>query len=401
MSLRSFSAALLAASLFASPALAQSEAPKAVTHDYDWVFVYYMAYDNNLEACGRPIIDMLKEGITNDRTLITVHADWRNAEGMERYILTQGNEKKIALDEEGIAEEEVLASELAWVKDNYKAKKYGLIFLNHGGKLGEMSYDERPGEDRGQNWLYPPQVAKVLVDWRKSLPGEMELMFYQQCGKGTLENYYEMKDVANFVMGSQTVVGAPNYYYTKAVQDVCKNPDIDGAQLAKLFTNHETPNMFTTYTTYSADALQELPGKLNAALEPLLAKEELELFKVTRQFNPCFKFEPDELMFDGIAMLEELYKANGIDTAPVATFKEWVDTNLITSHRVSPLRERQAGSWCGFSIYLPTRPQAYTRYSNDYAIYSATKLGELQDKLLKAIATARAKRAAPKASTPK
>ena len=57
----------------------------------------------------------------------------------------------------------------------------------------------------------------VLAEGR-SQGAEVELLFLQQCGKGTLENYYSFKDAAKVVMGSQTNVGAPNSYYAASVR---------------------------------------------------------------------------------------------------------------------------------------------------------------------------------------
>lgn len=400
---RTLSLSLALVAGLAGTAVAQdADTTQVKTFDYDWVFHYYMAYDNNLEACGEPIIKMLNDGITNDKTVVIVSADFRNDKGMQRYVLTKGDKKMTQLTEEGSAEEEVLAAELKWVSDNYKAKKYGVVFLNHGGKLGEMSYDERPGKkDGGQNWLYPPDVGKVITKWRKTLDGENELMFYQQCGKGTLENYYAMKDTAKFVMGSQTVVGAPNYYYTKFIKDVCENPDVDGKQIAALITKHETPNMFTTYSTFDCEAIKALPAKLDAVLKPLLALEELKMPGMSKTFRPCFRFQPDELMFDAFAMLEGFYEANGVDTAPLDTFKAWSKESMMTGHRVSPQQENRAGTWCGYSIYFPVRQQALDRYKSTYSIYADTTLDDFAQKVINAIEAAKAKRAAPKASTPK
>ena len=70
-------------------------------------------------------------------------------------------------------------------------------------------------------------------------------------------------------------------------------------------------------------------------------------------------------------------------------FKDWVKESLITGHRVSPLREGQAGDWCGFSIYMPIRQQAYDRYKDTYPIYSQTKLGSLCQKLVDSITAMR------------
>src|SRR5690606_312611 len=111
---------------------------------YDWVFYFHMAYDNDLERCGPPILSMLQQGLTSERVAVVVTADTRDEEGMRRIVLTSAGARQERLDEEGSAEEEVLAAELAWVSANLPAKKYAVVFLDHGGALGQMSFDEHP-----------------------------------------------------------------------------------------------------------------------------------------------------------------------------------------------------------------------------------------------------------------
>jgi len=373
--------------------VAQAQAPskERAAADYEWVFHYYMAYDNNLEKCGQPIIKMLKQGITSDKVVVVVTADFRNDEGMQRYVLTKDDQKMTQLSEEGCAEEEVLAAELDWVSKNFSAKRYAVVFLNHGGRLGEMSYDERPGKKGGQKWLFPPEVGTVMTKWRKSLAGECELFFYQQCGKGTLENYHAVKDAAKFVMGSQTVVGAPNYYYTKFLKDVCATPDLTGKEIAALITKHETPNMFTTYSTFDCEALGDLPKKLDAVLKPLVALETVKLPRGRKDFKPCFDFKPDETMFDAFAFLDGMYAANGLDTAPLEAFKAWSKETMMTGHRVSEQQVEKAGSWCGYSLYFPMSRRALTRYTESYPIYRETQLDEFLHKVIDTIDVLRKK----------
>ena len=375
-----------------SPALAQEGSDSTSTApEYDWVLHYYMAYDNNLARCGPPIIKMLAKGITSEKVAVVVSADYPDSDGMQRYVLRMGQAPEMTqLSEEGSAEEEVLASELSWIRQNFRAKKYGVVFLNHGGGLGQMSVDDKPREG-GQRWLYPPKVAKVITDWRaqvKAAAGEVELVFYQQCGKGSLENYHCMAPAGKFVMGSQTVVGAPNYYYTKALNHLCQNLSIDGEALAKQITKDETPNMFTTYTTMSSAELANLPKEINAVVEPLLAVESLKLPALGRSLKPCFDFSKREIFFDGLALFEQLYDANGLDKAPIKALESY-HAKLITSHRVSPSQNKGAETWCGYSIFFPVSPRQLVRYK-DYPIYAETKLDELFKHVFKSVAERRA-----------
>lgn len=388
MSLRSMLPALLLSFGLAAPAAAQqgkTAEKKTKPVQREWVVFYYMAYDNNLEKCGRPIVDMIKAGITNDKVAAVVSADFTDTEGMKRYVLTQGKERETPLATDASSDEATVAAELKWLGENMPAKKYALIFLNHGGGLGQMSLDERPGKPGAKRWLYPPKLAKEVAAWRKKVQqakGEVELFFYQQCGKGSLENYHVMQDAARWIMGSQTVVGAPNYYYTKTLQALCAKPTWTGLDLAKEITRRDPPHMFTTYTTVDAAAVKKLPKKLDAVLKPLLGLKRVKFPRLNRQaFWPCFNFGRREVFFDGLALLKAFYVTNGLDLKPFTTFKTWSDSKLVVNHRVSPRKTEKASSWCGYSVFLPLRPRALSRYA-DFPIYQQTKLDELFKKLL-------------------
>lgn len=374
--------AVLASLLLAGAALAQSDegaGPKP-PKSWDWVLVYYMNYDNNLEPCGRPILDMLQQGLASDRVAITCQADFRGDDGLRRYVLTraEGETCERLPDEEGSAEEETLAAYLEWVKQRFPGKKYALVFLDHGGALGEMSQDEHPGREGGQNWLEVTETAKVVAEWRKQLGGSLELMFLQQCGKGGLENYHAFRGAAKVLMGSQTPVGAPNTYYAKTVEWVGEHPEADGVALARTIRETESPRMFTTYSAFHGEALEELPARLGPVLEPLLARgKELAL---PRGIKSCFQSPPDELFFDGIQLLRALYQANQLELAPVEAFDAWARETLLAGHSVSPLRERVAKDWCGYSLYFPVTGRAIERYAH-YPLFQETKLPQLFSEL--------------------
>ena len=352
--------------------LASAQPTQAGPRQREWVLVYYMSYDNNLERCGRPILDMLGRGVTSDDLAVVCFADFTDSAGMLRYELTQDGERETRLrGVEASADEATLERCLDWVSERYPARRYGLVFLNHGGRLAEMCLDDDPGRGSQRRWLQVPKVADVVTDWRARTAGEVELLFLQQCGKGALANYHALRDAARYVMASQTVVGAPNYYYTPALAALAAEPSADGLQLARWIMEHETPNMFTTYTALAADALQELPRRLDAALAPLLDAKAAP----TASPPPCFE-AGQERFRDGLAWLSARYEAAGLDDAPLDRFSRWVRRELIAAHRVSP-RRPDAEAWCGFSIFVPGSPAQLAPYRGEYALYRESQLDEL------------------------
>ena len=54
---------------------------------YEWVFVYYMSYDNDLSSYGEVILRDLRNGLSNPEVAVVVQADFIDRKGMNRIGL--------------------------------------------------------------------------------------------------------------------------------------------------------------------------------------------------------------------------------------------------------------------------------------------------------------------------
>ncbi len=358
-------AALLIAGLLAGPVRAEPVR--------DWVVVYWMCYDNDLEPAGRPILDMLGEGVRDDRVAVAVFADFRGDGGMTRFVLTEQGEASSPLPGEGSAVPEQLGEALAWVAAELPARRYAVVFLNHGGRLGDSCHDGTPGEP-GADWMWVPAMADVLEAWQAGLDGEVELLFLQQCGKGTLENQYELRRTAKVVMGSQTVVGAPNRYYARALEALSASPEADGEQLARWIVDFETADMFTTYTALRSEQLERLPERLDPLLRALIDSGVGQARSYGEVEDISFQQPPDEVFIDLEAALNAWHLAAEIQPSAVKGFATWLATELILHHRVSPRAGAGPRGWSGLTVMV-AGPKSLARYAG-YELYADTLLDE-------------------------
>src|SRR5207248_2206864 len=111
------------------------------------------------------------------------------------------------------ADEDQAIAYLDWFVKKYPCKHYAFIFLDHGGRLDEMCLDLEP-DTEGKFWMSGRTLGAKLREFKKSMPGQLDLLFFQQCGRGSLENLYSFRGVANYVMASPVPVDTPNSYYT-------------------------------------------------------------------------------------------------------------------------------------------------------------------------------------------
>ena len=67
--------------------------------------------------------------------------------------------------------------------------------------------------DINPRWMNIHDVANIISDFRKD--NQVDLIFLQNCCKGTLEANYTFRNCTEYILSSQTVLGAPNYYYDR------------------------------------------------------------------------------------------------------------------------------------------------------------------------------------------
>ncbi len=372
--------ALALASVLAAPAVADEVAVR------EWAFVYVMSYDNNLERCGPIILDGLKKGTADTDVAVTVLADFTDEEGLIRYTLQGGAGSGVRLETENSASEEVLAEYLDWALETVPARHYALVFLDHGGDLDDMCIDENPGVEGAKNWLSAKLVGPVIRDWRKNVEanpkakGKVDLLFLQQCGRGSIDNLYNFRESAAFIMASQTTVGAPNTYYAATVNWISGHLEATGLELARQIM--ESDEHYTNYVCVDGAELAGVPKKLDPVIQELLAAGDLSLPE-----DPALCFGGQgrgaETNYDLLDWLGGLYSASAVPESKQASwkrFRTWVEDDLIQAHTRRPEQARRTAKWTGLALFVPAARRVRTKYE-DYPLYQDSRLDELWARL--------------------
>ena len=351
-------------------ALALAQAGAQAAPDRDWVLVYYMSYDNNLEGCGPVILDALEKGVAGTKLVVTVLSDDTKKDGLNRITLSKDGRTSEKLATDNSASEDVLKDYLAWVAKNHPARHYAIVFLDHGGRLDEMSADEWPGDAITKHWLSAKLVGPILRQWRQDAPGAVDLLFLQQCGRGSIENLYNFRGAADAILASQTSVGAPNTYYEPTGRWLGAREKTSGLELAKRIMADD--EHFTNYVCVAGAALDELPKRLAPVVDALLAPTEPS---PATGLKPCFPIQ-DEKNYDLLAWLESAFKENELPDKPLKEFREWLTGKLILEHVKKDPSAKRIASWTGLSLVVADSEKVRKRYA-DYPIYADTRLDDL------------------------
>lgn len=375
---------LVSGALGSERSLARSAQQQSQRQAYDWVILYWMPYDNDLSRFGAPILEMLKRGVRSKNLLVAVEADFADAESMSRTVITQGKVRHQILDTADSASERNFAEYLNWAQANFSASKWAVIFLGHGGRLDEISpdYETLLGDEARHRWMNIETLSEILTEFNQKIGDRLELVFFQNCNKGTIEAHYTFRETAKYTLSSQLLLGAPNYYYESLLQFVGQNPEIDGGQFAAKIMEFEGSDMYHSYTATDNKTIQALPTKLNPLIDAILSSQisnfSIDSLKTYRYMGDRFA---DSLEFFG-ALVQQ---ANA-GSLELEQFSQFLKDSMIYKVQaggelLAPKLRKTYENLSGLGLLLPEDQAKLDQYRY-LKVFSDLKLTELFDRVL-------------------
>ena len=350
---------------------------------HSWVILYWMPYDNDLVDLGEPIIEMLRAGTKNSKAAVVVQSDYFGDRKMRRRTLIKGTTKEIAIAGQDSSDISAFSAYLDWAYQNFDAEHWAVIVVGHGGKVNEVSPDDRGLSDKNRTWMRVDRFAHAVSRFDRATRGKVELLFFQNCNKATLEVIYEARNCARYTLASQITLGAPNYYYEGFLQRLNK-PSVGGREAAIAIIESERANMYHTLTLVDNQAVKHIPAKLSPLIQLLLTNHSpaLDLSKLStiRYFG--------EQCCDVLTLFE--YLTTNINQASNAftEFADFLKSSVIVHYQTGGklygrrnLKNNAAEKLCGLSLYLPENRQAISQYSS-LALYQKVDLVSLYKEIM-------------------
>lgn len=251
-----------------------SRQDRAVTQESRRVLIMYSAGFNNLAGYLKEDIIDLTNGYVpiesrNADVLLIVsrlvkNGQYSNPQSPVLIRLTREGEQETKMDTvkvwpaaTAVNAPESMREILEYVRDEYPAKSYGMIYSSHGtGWLPSRYYaDPSAFEPGGDIWsigrkrrVYPeipeypavkslgqdagtPYAELELKDLAGAIPMHLEYFIVDACLMGGVEFAYEVRNVCDYVAFSQAEVLAEGIDYTKVASHLLENavPDVQAA----------------------------------------------------------------------------------------------------------------------------------------------------------------------------
>ena len=219
----------------------------AVAKDADWTFLMYVVADNNLEAAQLgDLQEMIAAGDSEQVRIVALVdrcekddpslgysaegvgqiADWTTAK-----LLNVQRGKLVEMADWGevnMGDPATLKRFLDTAMKQFPAKKYALIFGDHGAGWPGACSDESHHDDK--------LTMTEIHDTLKSLPksaSRFELIGFDACLMGNLECAFSIAPFAKVMVASEELEPGYGWHYTPLLQRVLDKPSMTGSELGK------------------------------------------------------------------------------------------------------------------------------------------------------------------------
>ncbi|MDF5733517.1 MAG: clostripain-related cysteine peptidase [Rhizonema sp. PD38] len=343
-----------------------------------WVVLYWMPYNNNLSSFGEPIIKMLALGTKDSEAVVVVQSHYFGDSKMRRRIFINNVIREMDITAKDSSNISAFSTYLDWAYQTFEAEHWVVIVVGHGGKVNEISPDDHVSTDKIRTWMRVDQFAKVVSSFNQATNNRVELLFFQNCNKASLEVVYEARNCARYTLASQLTLGAPNYYYGGFLKRL-KEPSLKGREAAIAIMESERPDMYYTLTLVDNRAIENFIHKLSRLVQILQSVHS----RAVDLSNFSTLNYSGERYCDVLKLFKYLSKnINQADTF-FTEFADFLNSSVITYYKTggklygsNHFSNNDSEKLCGLSMYLPETRQVISRYSS-LALYQNVALVSL------------------------
>ncbi len=344
-----------------------------------WVVLYWMPYDNDLMRFGEPIIRMLAEGTRKSDAIVAVQSDYYGDPRMRRRTLINGTIQELDVAGNDSSDSLALTEYLDWAFQTFDAEHWAVIIVGHGGRINEVSPDDRTSSQKFRTWMRVDRFASEVSRLNQLTNGKVELLFFQNCNKATLEVFYEARHCARYTLASQLLLGTPNYYYEGFLERL-KEPSVRGREAAIAIMQSERTDMYYTLTLVDNQAVAQIPEWLSPIVERLSYQNFAEF---DRSNLPIVDYA-DEQYCDLLAFLNSFFNDGDRE---IEGFADFLKTSVIIEYAARDnflephyFSYENLDDFCGIGLYLPQLKEAISRYDS-MALYQDIDWVSLYNKI--------------------
>ncbi|MFO0881206.1 MAG: SdrD B-like domain-containing protein [Gemmataceae bacterium] len=276
------------------------------------------------------------------------------------------------LPEQNSGSAATLTNFVTWARTKAPADRTALILWDHGSALRGTNYDRSDGQVA--DWLQPTELRQALA----GLP-RFDLLAFDACFQATLEQTYQLRSVADVVVGSQDIIPGDGFEYDQVFTLLETNParisgEGLGTALVQAYATRYGPSG-------SGDTLSAIGTAETAALVAALAQFNVQLGSASendlaRLVGLAGSSMSHHRSADYIRDLGDYFRLIHNESSLVLALQTAAEAVLLEMDRAVLSRTADARGSSGLSLYLPALgsldqvailPGALNTYPSDFS----------------------------------
>jgi clostripain len=166
----------------------------------------YLDGDNNLYPYLQRAIAQLEAQPANPNVNVVVLFDGDRTNDSWRFLVQPGGNYTIGVNkwymgELNMGDPQTLIDFINWTRSNYPAQNYYLSIANHGRGTSGVAWDDTSNKD----YLTTAELRSALNTATNSGQWHIDVLHYDTCLMAMLENAYQVKDFARYLVASENL----------------------------------------------------------------------------------------------------------------------------------------------------------------------------------------------------
>ena len=279
------------------------------------------------------------------------HNSYINGDETSIYELTDDGYKVVKKQTiQNMGDPNVLSEFLNYVHDNYKSKKYDLIFWDHGlGVLGSES------DEKSNDLLFLSEINSALDKSVFSEKNKLELVMFRTCLNGTIEVADTLKKYSKYMVASEEVTnGYFGNSYLKFLNDIKKSDDgknfgikaVDAyKEYIDLYNNFNSRELiYYTYSVIDLSKIDDLEKSINDFVSSInVSSNYNEISRVRANLLQYGSIEP---IYDSVDLYNLVDKLKHLNTSKANNFFDAYSKAVVYNNSTDKRSN-------GISVYFP------------------------------------------------
>ena len=346
----------------------QPQAPK------EWTVMVYVNGKNDLEAAGLYNVNKMEMAGSNEslnivtelgrmsgqQNDVTVDGDWT---GSRRFYITRDsdenriNSKVIqSFGQVDMGDWRHLVDFAKWGMKNYPARHYALIIWNHGsGWVTSKGGDINKGisyDFETKNHISTPELGAAMKEI-----GKVDILAYDACLMQMAELLYEVKDYADYVVGSEETVPGYGFPYDTMLPAFTgsKNSGELAAEMVRAYDDfYSVKGKKVTLSAVSMSALGDFMTAFNAWTDALIASDKKPQIKGKAYSAAAYAYADNKDLYD-FARLAAEADPQGPVAEKGRVMLDVLEGKLVISNTAYKESYGRDETSHGLAIYLPAK----------------------------------------------